>query len=255
MQETVYRVPGCPLSLALLTDTHNTVPGEILESLRRNRPEIICIAGDFCFAPRPGGTIPVVWRQRRVLPLLTACAELAPTFLSLGNHEWLLSRRDLRLIGAAGVTVLDNSWAEHRGIFIGGLTPGVVDAYRRYRAGIPLREQYPRWPLSRQHVPMMPRLQWLGEFECLPGYRILLCHQPEYYLQYLSRRDLDLVLSGHAHGGQIRLLGRGLYAPGQGLFPKYTGGIHEKLIISRGLANTGAPIPRLFNDTELVYLR
>ena len=72
----------------------------------------------------------------------------------------------------------------------------------------------------------------------------------------LRDRNIDLVLSGHAHGGQIRLLGRGLYAPGQGILPAYTGGLHSgphgKLLISRGLSNTALPVPRLFNPPEIV---
>lgn len=54
---------------------------------------------------------------------------------------------------------------------------------------------------------------------------------------------IDLVLSGHAHGGQIRLFGQGLFAPGQGILPKYTSGVHENMIISKGLANTAGTIP------------
>jgi predicted MPP superfamily phosphohydrolase len=49
-------------------------------------------------------------------------------------------------------------------------------------------------------------------------------------------------------------LGRGLYAPGQGIFPKYTSGIHANMIISRGLSNTAGFIPRLFNPREIVYI-
>ena len=64
----------------------------------------------------------------------------------------------------------------------------------------------------------------------------------------------SLVLSGHAHGGQVRLFGRGLYAPGQGLLPRYTEGVHfRRLAVSRGLSNTQL-VPRLFNPPEIVYL-
>ena len=74
----------------------------------------------------------------------------------------------------------------------------------------------------------------------------------------LSNRDIDLVLSGHAHGGQFRLFGQGFFAPGQGWFPKYTSGIHHgkhgRMIISKGMANTVKFAPRLFNPTEVVYI-
>jgi predicted MPP superfamily phosphohydrolase len=75
----------------------------------------------------------------------------------------------------------------------------------------------------------------------------------------LRDHPIDLVLSGHAHGGQIRLFGRGLFSPGQGLLPFYTGGIYSgpygKMIVSRGMANTAPPpIPRLFNPREIVII-
>ena len=99
-----------------------------------------------------------------------------------------------------------------------------------------------------------PNLDWLDSFEHSGMFRILLCHHPEYWPRYLRKRSIDLVLSGHAHGGQIRLFGRGLYAPGQGIFPRYTSSVHEgRLVVSRGLANTTV-IPRLFNPPEIVYV-
>ena len=74
----------------------------------------------------------------------------------------------------------------------------------------------------------------------------------------LINRNIDLVLSGHAHGGQFRLFGQGFFSPGQGWFPKYTSGIHRgkygRMIISKGMANTVRVAPRLFNPTEVVYI-
>ena len=100
-----------------------------------------------------------------------------------------------------------------------------------------------------------PNLKWLGNFAALSGYKILLNHHPEYYPEYIKELDIDLILSGHAHGGQIRFFGTGLFAPGQGFFPKYTSGIHDgRLIVSRGLANNAPPIPRLFNSRELIFI-
>lgn len=73
-------------------------------------------------------------------------------------------------------------------------------------------------------------------------------------------RHIDLVFSGHAHGGQIRVFDHGLYAPDQGLWAKYTRGMHHhgpngSMIISTGLSNTGGIVPRLFNPREIVYIR
>ena len=88
------------------------------------------------------------------------------------------------------------------------------------------------------------------------GYKILLCHYPHYYERCLKDVPVDLVLSGHAHGGQWRIFGRGVYAPHQGLFPKYTSGIHSgNHIISRGVVNNAKPIPRFFNPCEVIEIK
>jgi predicted MPP superfamily phosphohydrolase len=81
---------------------------------------------------------------------------------------------------------------------------------------------------------------------------IVLSHYPEYMRHYVSA-GLDLVLCGHAHGGQWRFAGRGLISPGEGLFPKYTSGLYvennTRMVVSRGLRN-GVPV-RIFNAPHL----
>ena len=90
-------------------------------------------------------------------------------------------------------------------------------------------------------------------------YRILLSHRPEKTDIY-GRYDIDLVLSGHAHGGQWRIPGliEGVYAPHQGILPRITAGIYElangKLIVSKGLARETTIVPRLFNNPEIVII-
>jgi len=90
-------------------------------------------------------------------------------------------------------------------------------------------------------------------------FTIFMAHRPEYidvYLQY----DFDLILSGHAHGGQWRIPGilNGFLAPNQGFFPQYAGGMYEfsdkTFIVSRGLAKESTSIPRVFNPPELVIV-
>ena len=90
-------------------------------------------------------------------------------------------------------------------------------------------------------------------------FTVLLSHRPELFENYVSR-GFDLVLCGHAHGGQWRIPGimNGLYAPNQGLFPPYAGGLYEKdnttMIVSRGLAVESTFVPRIFNPPELVVI-
>ncbi len=88
---------------------------------------------------------------------------------------------------------------------------------------------------------------------------VLLCHRPSLFEAYCAQ-GFDLVLSGHAHGGQWRIPGllNGLAAPDEGLFPKYAGGLYEgentTMIVSRGLARESTLIPRVFNRPELVMV-
>jgi predicted MPP superfamily phosphohydrolase len=76
----------------------------------------------------------------------------------------------------------------------------------------------------------------------------------EFYDKYLKDTDIDLILSGHVHGGQMRVLGKGIFSPGQGLFPKYFHGFHDnRLIVSAGTSNT-VSLPRWGNPCEVVII-
>ena len=255
LQETYYCVPGCPLRLALVSDLHERPFDAVLASLERNRPELICVAGDFLYG-RPSNTGLKV-EEAGVLPFFSACAALAPCFVSLGNHEWMITDSDLALIRETGAVPLNNAFTvlerESARLVIGGLSSSRVYAYRQFLAAGYAPGEANRHTRSRfLHMP--PSLDWLDAFCAERGYHLLLCHHPEYYPRYLRERQIELILSGHAHGGQIRLFGQGLFAPGQGLFPKLTSGVTDgRLVVGRGLANC-QKVPRLFNPTELVYV-
>lgn len=251
MIETIYRLP-CPVGLALLADFHNSEPYPILRSLEKHRPEVITIAGDLVFEDNPG---------IKEYALLRGCAGIAPTYVSLGNHEWLLTAEDLEKIGASGVILLHDRWARYRGTVIGGLSSAFYTAYQEVRAAHPEAGDYPISIRELHRYPICPVLDWLDDFEQQDGYRILLCHHPEYYPKYLKGRPIDLILSGHAHGGQWRFRlpfsreAFGVLAPGQGLFPRLTSGVKDgRLVISRGLSNP-VRIPRINNEPEIVYIR
>ena len=251
MKETFYRF-DTPAKICLLADIHDRDFSEIAASLKVRKPDIIAVAGDILGNVRFDIPTPIMSRTHYALDFLTACAGIAPTFFSIGNHEWMLSQKDKDIIRSTGVTLLDNAWVRHESMVIGGLTSSGAVAYEKFRSG--KSEEYPRWNYFNSPQRNEPEVGWLGEFERQEGFRLLLCHHPEYYPKYLRRRKLDLILSGHAHGGQIRIFGQGLFAPGQGVFPRYTSGIHGRMVISRGLANTARFVPRLFNCREIVYI-
>ncbi len=162
-----------------------------------------------------------------------ACAEAltarAPVYFVQGNHEWEIGAWDeiKADLTCRGVTVLDDACV----------------TIQRGEAQIDLcgiREETTREDMRR----------------CIPqgSFAILLAHHPERLEDY-AQTSVDLVLSGHAHGGQVRLFGHGLYSPDQGILPRYTSGIYErgrtKLYVSRGAGNHSFLPPRLFNRPEI----
>ena len=128
---------------------------------------------------------------------------------------------------------MDNDFVSFKGISIGGLTSG-------------------RFYPENQN---QPNVDFLTEFSQLKGFKLLLCHHPEYYPKYIKDLPIDLIFSGHAHGGQWRFFGMGIYAPGQGIFPKYTSGVYEKrLVVSRGLGNLYI-VPKINNPPEILKIK
>lgn len=267
MVETVYRISDAP-RLALLADLHGRDPAPVLQSLRCHPVSLICIVGDILYGSHPEEDRSPLDTQEHVLPFLSGCAELAPTFLALGNHEWMLDEADLAAIADTGVVVLDNRWVDTvvdgKTVVIGGLTSGYVTDYRHFRATQDSLERYPKKNTisgiggavtASQH---QPETAWLSDFATAPGYHILLSHHPEYFP--LVPPSVDIFLSGHAHGGQWAYYSLrkkrmcGVWSPGQGLWPRWTRGVYEgRLIVSAGLSNT-AFVPRIFNPCEVVFI-
>ncbi len=232
------------LTFAVVADLHARKKPEIMATLLWERPDAVLVPGDLCNAL--DGSCDAENREGFVF--LQRCAARFPTFYALGNHEvgayfenrraarrFLPSREAVspenrRRIAESGAVFVDNAFVDFRGIRIGGLRSGGL----------------PDTPPSTAFLS--------AERQKDPHFSLLLCHHPEYYPRYLRDLPIDLVVSGHAHGGQIRLFGRGLYATGQGLFPRLTDGFSEnRLLISRGVSNT-APFPRLFNPCEVVFV-
>ena len=276
LQETVYSLSGCPrqMTLALVADLHDRPGQAVLRSLKARRPQAICLVGDLIHGDVDRALPVKLYASKHALPFLAECIPIAPTFYALGNHEWALGEADLALLQSMGVHVLHNRWeALAPGIWMGGLSSARVAALSDGALILHSANRYPaKWkrylPFGSGGLPpMLPSSAWLEDFCRLEGYKILLSHHPEYWDRqepFLRERAIDLVLSGHAHGGQVRFYDpfsrqwRGLFAPEQGFFPKMTAGIHEgacgRMVISRGLANTAGPIPRLMNPRELVYI-
>ncbi len=229
--------------LCQVSDVHNEARGEgnaaLLRALREAAPDLICITGDFLDSRRTDLDF--------ALELAGQLAEIAPAVYVTGNHE--ARRMDLSALeaglAARGVQVLRDDWTPlARGgeeIALLGLDdPG-------FAAG-------EDWTLAEGLDQTQARLSALLA-QAGDRFSLVLSHRPELLPAY-AEAGADLVLSGHAHGGQVRLPGiGGLFAPGQGILPRLTSGVHARgetrLVVSRGLGNSAFPL-RVFNPPEIV---
>ena len=224
------------ITLAVLADIHARRVEETLSLVEQNKPDIILIPGDLV----DGAAIEKCKEHsnfvEEAITNLNRIAKIAPTYCSLGNHEKQLTEAEIKELHGTKAVVVDNRYVNvSADLYIGGLSSG-----RNYHD---------------KKASQKPDISFIAELEKVSGFKILLSHHPEYYEPFLKDKGIDLIISGHAHGGQIRIGNQGLFAPGQGLFPKYTSGIHDgKLIVSRGISGTEL-FPRINNKPEIVYIK
>ena len=225
-----------------LSDLHNTEFGEenekLLEILQKAEPDIITITGDLIDSSKTDTKVAIAFAKEAV--------QIAPTYFITGNHEAMVSAQEYADLEngllEAGVNVLHDKEIvleqnEERLLLIGIDDPAYAD--RPSDVGVSMDSET------------------INELFTTEGYRILLSHRPEYFDQYVEA-EVDLVLSGHAHGGQFRLpFVGGLVAPGQGLFPTYDSGLYSKnktsMVVSRGIGNSIIPM-RFNNRPEVVMI-
>ena len=248
LELNTYTISSCGLPdafdgyrIAQVSDLHNAEFGDgnqrLLDMLREAEPDMIAITGDLIDSRKTNIAVALAFAEEAV--------RIAPCYYVSGNHEARVSEyRELKTgLEAAGVTVLDDARVEVE-IFGKSITViGVNDPS--------FHADY----LTSDAAVMDRKLSELPSEDA--GFTILLSHRPELFDTYVAH-NMDLVLTGHAHGGQFRLpLIGGLIAPNQGLFPKYDDGLYSKgntnMIVSRGLGNSIIPI-RFNNRPEVVLI-
>ena len=223
-----------------ISDLHNAEFGEnnekLLLMLKQADADIIAITGDMIDSRNTDIDVAISFAQKAV--------NIAPVYYVNGNHESRVLGEYEKLkqgLTDAGVTILENSSAD---ITIGDETIsliGINDPTFRMELVDDTMEQN----IAHQLEDVIPDND---------NYKVLLAHRPEYFDVYAG--NVDLVLSGHAHGGQFRIpfIG-GLVAPGQGFFPEYYEGSHIKenteMIVSRGIGNSIIPF-RINNKPEII---
>lgn len=228
------------MRIAQVSDVHNAsfgrFPERVVAGVEASDPDLIALTGDLIDVRTTNLTA--------VLEMADRLVRIAPTYFVLGNHEASSALRDELLLGLTerGVVVLRDEAVPVR---LGGaelVLVGLDDPWVRHVGDL---------------EPVAPA-ELLAALELPTGVpTILLAHRPELLSEYTGN-GIDLVLSGHAHGGQVRIPGvGGLFAPHQGWFPALTEGVHERegttMVISRGLGNSTAAV-RVNNPRELVIV-
>ncbi|MDO5027282.1 MAG: metallophosphoesterase [Tissierellia bacterium] len=211
--------------ISQLSDFHNKAykdEEKIANILRDFDPDIIVITGDLIDSRRPNYKI--------AYKLIKSIRDIAPIYYVSGNHEARLNYDEIIAdLGKLGVTIMDQkAQLIKRGsdqvLLMGLMDPSLVDTFYGDTSSDVISFQLDDEKFKTE------------------DYKILLSHRPEAFDIY-KKKNINLVFSGHAHGGQYRpfLLG-GLVAPDQGFFPKYTSGFYEEagtsMLVSRGLGNS-----------------
>lgn len=232
-----------PVRIALVTDLHSCKYGdhesELIEAIDSQSPDVILLGGDI-FDDKLSNDNAVYF--------LEGIAGRYPIYYVTGNHEFWggVDQYEVQMgiLEEYNIPRLSGDLVD---LDINGndITLIGVDDYDGYLVD-------PELILENQFVDAYLSLD-------ADSYNIILSHRPEYIDTYAAH-NYDLALCGHAHGGQWRIPGilNGLYAPNQGLFPKYAGGLYQventTMIVSRGLARESTIVPRIYDRPELVII-
>lgn len=227
-----------PVHLIYLSDLHNNLYGEdnfiLKEKIIALNPDVVLLGGDIFEVKQP---------LEPAASLIRWIGENYQAFYVTGNHEYYSYRvSEMRqLVADSQIKVLrgETEVIEVNGNLIA--ISGIDDA-------------------EESHVYPNQLIQAQEQRPSEPMFSIFLSHRPELIEDFLPYQ-FNLILSGHAHGGQWRIPGivNGVFAPGQGTFPKYAGGRFDfdqsTLIVSRGLSYQDQPVPRFYNRPELVSIQ
>lgn len=213
-----------------ISDLHNVKFGKnnqkLVDRIRECEPDMIVLTGDLVDSNHTN--------VDRAVQFVNEIVKICPVYYVTGNHEYWLDTSEYENlmdgVASAGVIILDNQVVE-----------------------------ISRWDAKFRLVGLDDKSLADGTLEALLSdekeLTVVLAHEPQYFARYAGT-GVDLVLSGHAHGGQFRLpFVGGIVAPDQGFLPEYTAGEYymngTEMIVSRGLGNSVIPV-RLFNYPEIV---
>ena len=238
-----------PVRIVLLSDLHGKSFGKensrLIAKIQEQSPDAIFLDGDMIDSRADSSDV------QELLRLIERLHEIAPVYFAPGNHELEYMQTDALLltqVAEAGAVVVNDSYVD------------VTIAGQPLRIGGTMGHAF-YFGRSEEEFSSSPEYQFLKAFEDTDVPKLCLAHMPDTFIfnGAYNLWNVDLVLSGHTHGGLIRLpfIG-GLYAPMQGWFPEYDRGYfrlgeHMQMVISAGLSGHGM-IPRINNPPEIVVI-
>ena len=234
--------------LAVLSDLHEHEFGEknadLIKNVEKQAPDLILLDGDFLNEDSENSDI--------LCELITALQEMAPVYFALGNHEEMYMESHPELIGeleAVGAKVLDKEYVD---LEIHGTALRLGGMYD-YAFGLNEKDEAEAAPAEVK--------TFLEDYQNTDRIKIMMAHRPDSFIFGNASEywDVDLVISGHNHGGQVVLpfLG-GIYGGDQGWFPEYVHGMYEKdtmtLFVTSGLGSHKQVLPRVNNRPEIAII-
>ncbi|WP_306798602.1 metallophosphoesterase [Oceanobacillus saliphilus] len=225
-----------------LSDVHNKSFGKnqsrLIKKVKELNPDLVVVTGDLVDRRK--------YNDTPILVLMQEMVEIAPVYYVTGNHEWGSGKFDNleeKLIHLGVHVMRDSHVVISKGeeeIQILGIDDPSINADEHHA-----EYSIAKWAIEDSLKGMKNK----------DSFKILLSHRPE-LLSLYSQFDMDLIFSGHAHGGQFRIpMVGGLVAPNQGILPEYTSGKYSEgnttMVVSRGLGNSIIP-QRLWNRPEIV---
>ncbi|MGN0144609.1 MAG: metallophosphoesterase [Clostridium sp.] len=230
----------CEFKIVLITDLHSCYYGKnmstLIDDIKSQSPDVVLLGGDIFNDKK--------YNNNNAETFLKQISSMYKCYFVFGNHDTMAGslhnvNEIKKELNSYGITVLNGNYdtMEIKGQAIN--ICGIDDP-----------------KISHSFDKQLMNVSNVSENG---NYTILLTHRPELIDKY-NKYNFDLILAGHAHGGQVRIpkILNGLYAPHQGFFPKYAGGKYDFdktcLIVSRGLARESVPAPRIFNNPEVVVI-